>query len=608
MSTSKKYYLPFAFSLVAILFFQSCESETPIQSFSLNIEVSPPNSGKIEAPSSPILQGESVVLTAIPEPNWVFSQWEGDASGNVNPLSQTMNSDKSITGVFVKREYPLSLTIEGEGTVEEKLIVNPAGREYPHGSTVELTPKPKAGWAFNGWAGDRTGTTSPLRITVEKETAITAKFVLLSPVGVFGGSEDDIVSKIITTTQGKYLLVGTTASNDGVFQGLNKGGQDAFVIQLNADLSLDWVRVFGGSGDDSAISVIQNSDGSYSLTGSFNSTDGDFAGFRRGTIDMFHIKLDQSGNTSWIKTFGNSGIKVIVNSLVQDQDGVFILLATTDGQCCNGFTGANSHLAGKDMVLIYLSASGEILQIRSYGSYEDDVASKLYKKKDGNLILLGTTQRLGVEGKEDMLVISTDRFGNQNSSAKYSGSGRDIGFDVIEPRSSTGLIVVGTTTSTDEDFTDFGFGKSNIFMMRLASFGLGVGGVNNFGGSENDHGTALFRFPNSDDIYILGSSNSQDFDLKGQHIGGSDLTLIQTDSYLNKKWLKTYGGTGNEGFFANPFGGSFQSNAVASMTNSQEGGLILAGSTESNDLLFEGLNRGKKDIFVIRTDAQGNIK
>lgn len=608
MSISKKHYPLFAFSLAVLLLFQSCEKEDPIQSFLLSTEVSPPNAGKIEAPSSPIRQGEAVVLTAIPEPNWVFSQWEGDAAGNVNPLSLTMNSDKTITGVFLKREYPLSLTIEGEGTVEEKLIVNPAGREYPHGSVVELTPKPKVGWVFNGWSGAATGTTSPLRITIEKETTITAKFVLLSPVALFGGSEDDIVSKIITTTQGKYLLVGTTKSNDGVFQGLGKGGQDAFVMQLNADLTLDWVKVFGGSGDDSASSVIQNSEGSYSLTGSFNSANGDFQGLLKGNTDVFHIKLDQSGNTIWIKTFGSARIDVVSKSLVQDQDGVFILLATTNGECCNGFSGGNNYRGGKDIVLIYINQSGNLLQIRSYGSSQDDGASVLYKKKDGNLIILGSSQRLGEEGKEDLLLISTDRFGSQNSSAKYSGSGRDIGFDVIEPRSTSGLIVVGSTTSTDGDFTDYGFGKSNIFMMSLASFGLGIGGFNYLGGSGNDYGTAVFSLPNSNDFYFLGSSDSQDFDLTGKHIGGSDLVLIKTDSYLNKNWLKTYGGSGNEGFFTDAFGGPFQSNAVACMTNSQDGGLILAGSTESNDLLFKGLNRGKKDIFVIRTDAQGNIK
>jgi hypothetical protein len=87
-----------------------------------------------------------------------------------------MTSNKSITGVFVKRDYPLNIKIEGEGTVEEKIVPNPSGREYPHGTTVELTPKPKEGWEFDSWSGDLSGNESPKRIKVDKQKNVTVKF------------------------------------------------------------------------------------------------------------------------------------------------------------------------------------------------------------------------------------------------------------------------------------------------------------------------------------------------------------------------------------------------------------------------------------------------
>jgi surface protein len=87
-----------------------------------------------------------------------------------------MNSNKSVVGVFVKRDYPLNITIEGEGTVEERIVTNPSGREYPHGTTVELTPAPKEGWVFDSWGGDLTGTESPKTIKVDKEKNVTVKF------------------------------------------------------------------------------------------------------------------------------------------------------------------------------------------------------------------------------------------------------------------------------------------------------------------------------------------------------------------------------------------------------------------------------------------------
>ena len=161
-----------------LLGFLSCEVEEPIPTYTLTTSVTPSEGGKISvSPQAPNYQeGTQVTLTPEPNENWVFKQWEGDATGSIIPLPITMTANKTITGVFVKRDYPLNIKIEGEGTVEEKIIPNPSGREYPHGTTVELTPKPKEGWEFESWSGDLEGKESPKRIIVDKQKNVTAKF------------------------------------------------------------------------------------------------------------------------------------------------------------------------------------------------------------------------------------------------------------------------------------------------------------------------------------------------------------------------------------------------------------------------------------------------
>ncbi|WP_332914307.1 InlB B-repeat-containing protein [Algoriphagus boritolerans] len=146
--------------------------------YTLTLSASPVAGGKITVfPQSPnYKEGDLVTLTPEPNEHWVFKQWEGDGTGNSTPLSVVMNSNKLIVGVFIKREYPLNLKIEGEGTVEEKIVTNPSGREYPHGTIVELTPKPKEGWVFDSWSGDLSGSESPKTVTVEKEKNVTARF------------------------------------------------------------------------------------------------------------------------------------------------------------------------------------------------------------------------------------------------------------------------------------------------------------------------------------------------------------------------------------------------------------------------------------------------
>jgi len=100
-------------------------------------------------------------MTVQANEHWVFKQWEGDASGSSSPLQLTIDSNKSVVGVFIKRNHLLTISITGQGTVEEKVVTNPGGREYPHGTTVELTPKPIQEWIFESWGGDLSGTEFP---------------------------------------------------------------------------------------------------------------------------------------------------------------------------------------------------------------------------------------------------------------------------------------------------------------------------------------------------------------------------------------------------------------------------------------------------------------
>ncbi len=44
--------------------------------------------------------GSVVTLTAVPEAGWQFAVWSGDTSGSVNPITITMDSNKTITATF----------------------------------------------------------------------------------------------------------------------------------------------------------------------------------------------------------------------------------------------------------------------------------------------------------------------------------------------------------------------------------------------------------------------------------------------------------------------------------------------------------------------------
>ena len=75
-----------------------------------------------------------------------------------------------------KKSYSLEIKIEGEGTVEEEIIVTGKSTDYLYGTKVRLTPSAQEGSDFIKWKGDYNGEESPLEITINKATNITANF------------------------------------------------------------------------------------------------------------------------------------------------------------------------------------------------------------------------------------------------------------------------------------------------------------------------------------------------------------------------------------------------------------------------------------------------
>lgn len=131
-------------------------------------------SGTVNPASGSFNSGSVQSLTATPSPGFVFSGWSGGATGTTNPLSVTMNANKSITATFTAvPTFSLTTRIVGSGTV------SPASGAFNQGSTQTLTAKPASGFLFTGWSGDATGTTNPLTVTMNSNKTVTATFAAI---------------------------------------------------------------------------------------------------------------------------------------------------------------------------------------------------------------------------------------------------------------------------------------------------------------------------------------------------------------------------------------------------------------------------------------------
>ncbi len=115
--------------------------------------------------------GTTATLTATPNPGFVFTGWNGDASGNASPLSVLITSDKTIGATFT-RQYTLTATTPVNGTITGLA----SGGKYFTGTTATLTATPNPGYLFTGWTGDASGTTNPLSVLMESDKSISANF------------------------------------------------------------------------------------------------------------------------------------------------------------------------------------------------------------------------------------------------------------------------------------------------------------------------------------------------------------------------------------------------------------------------------------------------
>jgi len=180
----KLYYSSIA--ILCLFFTFSCSDDSPTGTdngedssastmYQLVVSADPVEAGTVTPESDEYEDGETVELTAGSNDDWVFVEWEGDDAGSDNPVSITMDSDKEITALFTKRDYPLTVNIEGEGAVSES-VVQDKTTEYEAGTTVELTANAADGWRFVEWQGDLEGDERTETITVDGAKEVTAVF------------------------------------------------------------------------------------------------------------------------------------------------------------------------------------------------------------------------------------------------------------------------------------------------------------------------------------------------------------------------------------------------------------------------------------------------
>ncbi|MCB9223631.1 MAG: T9SS type A sorting domain-containing protein [Crocinitomicaceae bacterium] len=140
-----------------------------------------------------------------------------------------------------------------------------------------------------------------------------------------GGTGIDNVTSIVTTSDG-YLVGGFSNSPAGFDKTENSLGDfDFWVVKLDLNGNVVWDKVYGGSGFDKLAKIVPSSEGGYLLCGTSDSpSSAQKAENSMGFTDYWVVKINDSGSIIWDNTIGGAG-KDVLTDAVQDTIGRYLL-------------------------------------------------------------------------------------------------------------------------------------------------------------------------------------------------------------------------------------------------------------------------------------------
>ena len=236
----------------------------------------------------------------------------------------------------------------------------------------------------------------------------------------YGGADNDEGYSVQQTADGGYIVAGSTSS-------FGAGSWDVYLIKTKSNGDTTWTRTFGGAWDDGGYSVQQTADDGYIITGYTHS-------FGAGYWDVYLIKTDTNGDTIWTRTYGGTNHEHGA-SVQQTADGGYIIAGHTE-----------SYGAGYwDVYLIKTDANGDTSWTRTFGDDDQDYGWSVVQTSDGGYTIASTTAPWG-PGYDDIILIRTDSCGDTCWTRTFGGDSADLAYAVQQTADGGYVLAGSTTS------------------------------------------------------------------------------------------------------------------------------------------------------------------
>ena len=222
----------------------------------------------------------------------------------------------------------------------------------------------------------------------------------LAWIKVYGGSNEDIAKSVISLSEGGFAVIGNSNSTDGDFSEKTSTDRDLFLMKLKDDGSLLWKKTYGGSGDDLGNSLLQTPDGGFVLLGYSSSQDGD-VNPTKGFHDNWILKVDKSGNIEWQNTYGFEGHDHAYNVISTTDGGYFfngfLDVTASGGEGNDGRSASRNRHGVGEFWCHKLDANGNLEWRRYFGGTNNDRSYDALQTTDGNFLMVGVSESNDVD-------------------------------------------------------------------------------------------------------------------------------------------------------------------------------------------------------------------
>jgi len=357
----------------------------------------------------------------------------------------------------------------------------------------------------------------------------------------FGGSAADQAKAIVALEDGGVVLAGDTQSFGAV-------GQDAYLVRVDQEGVEQWSRQYGGPGDDFANALARTPEGGFILAGGATIEQA-----KTAYQGVYLVKTDSEGNRIWSANYEQS-LRQVANAVAALSDGTFFA--------------AGSAFYSSWPVVYLLRADALGNAVREYAPL-DQVDSNLINgvaaTSDGAIIAAGMMQTVGAQ--KTMYLLKTTVNGEPLWNNTFGEGVEASGMSVSESATG-GFILAGSRVNP-------GNGTTDLYLVRTDGQGNEVWSTT-LGGNGQDRARSVIETADGG-IVMAGETSSSG-------AGLFDMYVVKLDSAGEVLWERTVGGP--------------KSDTAYGVTETAEGGLAIAGSTESQ-------GAGSLDMCLVFMNADG---